>query len=187
MEMHGLEQLTARERRELEDIARHARDARVYRRAMAILHIDDGDHPEEVADALGCSQMSVYRYIRRYNEERSVAALEDRPRSGRPPVLASISDEEFDRIVRQSPLSLGYTAFTWTVALLRGHIERQYGLEVSDDTIRRRLHQQQYAWKRPRYVYIETDPLKGQKKGGSYARSLWRAMMQQSSSLMKRR
>ena len=187
MERHGLKQLTARERRELEETARHARDARVYRRAIAVLHIDSGDHPETVADALGVSQMSVYRWIARYNDERSADALEDRPRSGRPPVMASISDEEFDHLVAQSPLSLGYMAFTWTVPLLRGHIERTYGIELSDETVRRRLHRQEYRWKRPRYVYIETDPNKGQKKGGSYARSLWRAMMQQSSSPMKRR
>lgn len=187
MERHGLKHLTARERRKLEETSRQTKDARVYRRAMAILHIDDGDHPEAVADALGVSQMSVYRWINRYNAERSTAALEDRPRSGRPPVMASISDEEFDQIVAQSPLSLDYRAFAWTVPLLRGHIERTYKISLSDETVRRRLHRQEYRWKRPRYVYFETDPSKGQKKGESYARSLWRAMMQQSSSPMKRR
>lgn len=187
MERHGLKHLTARERRELEHTARHDRDARVYRRAMAILHIDDGDHPETVAEALGVSQMSVYRWIDRYNKEQPAAALRDRPRSGRPRKLASISDEEFDKLVATSPLSLDYMAYTWTVPLLRGHIERTYGITLSDETVRRRLHRQEYRWKRPRYVYIETDPHKGQKKGGSFARSLWRAMMQQSSSPMKRR
>jgi transposase len=187
MERHGLEQLTARERRELEDAARHERDARVYRRAIAILHINDGDHPETVADALGFSQQWVYRWIRRYNEKRSVDGLRDRPRSGRPSVLASISDEEFNRLVAQSPLSLDYMAFTWTAPLLRGHIERTFGIKLCDETVRRRLHRQEYRWKRPRYVYIETDPHKGQKKGESFAHSLWRAMMQQSSSPMKRR
>lgn len=187
MERHGLKQLTATERRELEETAHKTRDVRVYRRAMAILRIDDGEHPEAVADGLGVCQMSVYRWIARYNEERTTDALVDRPRSGRPAILGGISDEEFIKLVEQSPLSLGYSAFAWTVPLLRGHIEREYGLSVSEETIRRRLHRQDYRWKRPRYAYIETDPNKGQKKGGSYASSLWRAMMQQSSSSMRRR
>lgn len=187
MERHGLKQLTASERRKLEETAHDTRDVRVFRRTMAILRIDDGDHPEAVADGLGVSQMSVYRWIGRYNKERSADGLADRPRSGRPAALAAISEEEFDQLLGQSPLSLGYSACAWTVPLLRGHIERTYGIKVSEETIRRRLHRQEYRWKRPRYVYIETDPNKGQKKGDSYARSLWRAMMQQSSSSMRRR
>ena len=187
MERHGLKPLTARERRKLEETSRRTKDARLYRRTMAILRIDAGDHPEAVADALGVSQMSVYRWITRFNDERSVEALADRPRSGRPPLMAAISDEQFAALLQQSPLSLGYMAFTWTVPLLRGHIERTFGITLSDETVRRRLHRQEYRWKRPRYVYIETDPSKGQKKGESYAHSLWRAMTQQSSSAMKRR
>jgi transposase len=187
MERHGLKELTAHERRELETAVRIERDARVNKRALAILHIDYGDHPGDIADALATTQAWVYRWIARYNEAGSVEALRDKPRSGRPPQMAAISDVQFDRLVAQSPLSLGYMAFAWTVPLLRGHIERTFGIALSDETVRRRLHRQDYRWKRPRYVYIETDPHKGQKKGDSFARSLWRAMRQQSSSAMKRR
>jgi transposase len=187
MERHKLKQLTASERRELEDCRRHERDARVYRRALAILRIDDGDHPASIADALDVSQNWVYRWIGRYNATRSVDGLRDRPRSGRPPVLEQISDEQFEGIVEESPLAFGYTAFQWTVPLLRGYIEQEFDLHASDETVRRRLHRQAYRWKRPRYVYIETDPHKGQKKGGSFEPSYLLAMMRRSSSRMKRR
>jgi predicted DNA-binding transcriptional regulator AlpA len=107
MKRHGLQALTARERQELVDTARHTRDVRVYRRATAILRIEEVEHPLAVAEMLGVSQMSVYRRIARYNEERRPTALEDRPRSAPPPVMAPISDGEFDTLVMTSLLSLG--------------------------------------------------------------------------------
>jgi transposase len=144
MERHGVRHLTARERRKLEETSRTTKDVRVIRLSMAILHIDDGDHPEPVADVLGVSQMSNYRWIDRYNRDRSAESRWDRPRSRRPPLMATISDEQFDQLVEQSPLSLEYMAFAWTVPLLRGHIERSFGIRLSEETARRRPHRQDY-------------------------------------------
>ncbi|WP_237050022.1 winged helix-turn-helix domain-containing protein [Microvirga ossetica] len=41
------------------------------------------------------------------------------------------------------------------------------GLAVSPRTLRRRLHEAGYRWKRPRYVYVERAPHLAQKKGAS--------------------
>jgi hypothetical protein len=56
MERHCLKEKTARERRELETVVRKERDAGVNSRAVAILHIDDGDHREDVADTLAVTE-----------------------------------------------------------------------------------------------------------------------------------
>jgi transposase len=41
------------------------------------------------------------------------------------------------------------------------------GLAVSPRTLRRRLHEAGYRWKRPRYVYVARAPHLAQKKGAS--------------------
>ena len=41
------------------------------------------------------------------------------------------------------------------------------GIAVSPRTLRRRLHEAGYRWKRPRYVYVERAAHLPQKKGGS--------------------
>ena len=71
-------------------------------------------------------------------------------------------DEMIQALLSHSPDQLGYCATNWTTALMRRHISRWTGESFSDDTLRRRLHQLGYAWKRPRYL-LAPDPQKGQK------------------------
>jgi transposase len=63
----------------------------------------------------------------------------------------------------------GYRATTWTVPLLATHLRDPYGCLVSERTLRRRLQEQGWPWKRPRYVYQERDPHVTQKKGRLFA------------------
>jgi transposase len=170
METRKRIRLTAAERRELEKARACATNAHVFQRAHALLRLDEGDTPEMAADAVAKSISTIYRWINRFESERKVEALADRPRSGRPRILDALTDREFERILDQTPMSYGFRAYQWTVPLLREHLRRRYRIDVSDEPVRRRLHALNYRWKRPRYVYIETDPHKGQKKGGSFVR-----------------
>ncbi|WP_335645653.1 winged helix-turn-helix domain-containing protein [Microvirga ossetica] len=51
----------------------------------------------------------------------------------------------------------------WGVLLRHQHLATK-GLAVSPRTLRRRLHEAGYRWKRPRYVYVERAPHLAQKK-----------------------
>jgi transposase len=66
----------------------------------------------------------------------------------------------------RDPRRCGYQATSWTVPLL-AHDLAAKGLAVSPRTLRRRLHEAGYRWKRPRYVYVERAAHLAQKKGGS--------------------
>jgi putative transposase len=61
--------------------------ANEMRRAYMLLHSDDGKTDQSIADLLFCSEDSVRRTRIRYLNEGVVAALEDKPRSGREPAL----------------------------------------------------------------------------------------------------
>jgi transposase len=54
----------------------------------------------------------------------------------------------------RDPRRCGYQATSWTVPLL-AHDLAAKGLAVSPRTLRRRLHEAGYRWKRPRYVYVQ--------------------------------
>jgi transposase len=62
------------------------------------------------------------------------------------------------------PEDLGYTSTVWTVPLLRKHLKLTTGAIVSDDTLRRYLHEQGEHWKRPRYT-LDPDSYKAKKSG----------------------
>jgi Winged helix-turn helix len=65
----------------------------------------------------------------------------------------------------QDPRALGYRATAWTTPLLTTHLNRECGCPVSERTLRRRLQEGGWRWKRPRYVFSERDIAIGQKKG----------------------
>ena len=58
--------------------------ARVFKRATALLELDRGKTPREVAETLGVNYYSVTNWRDKYLEHGLAAAIEDAPRSGRP-------------------------------------------------------------------------------------------------------
>ncbi|WP_426750665.1 helix-turn-helix domain-containing protein [Myxococcus sp. Y35] len=160
--------LTAYDRRKLERALRQARDARHFRRLLAIKLIAEGKGPGEASHLAALSRPAVYFWLERYLTKRTPSALVDAPRSGRPRKAPRLTSERLRRVVRASPEKAGWASHGWTVPLLCTHLKRK-GFEVSARTLRRRLHEAGLAWKRPRYVYATAAPHPGQKKGALFA------------------
>src|SRR4051794_40311167 len=91
----ALVELRPKDRSLLEHLAGHLAQAAELRRVLALLWLDDGDDPREVADRLRVSRQTVYNWVQRFQsspdapwEER----LADRARGGRPPTAQGIID-----------------------------------------------------------------------------------------------
>ena len=153
------------DRRRLEHALSAAREARVYRRIEAVLYVAKGHAISEAARRVRAPRLSVRRWVKRYLDERDVSALIDQRRSGRPRVAGALTGPRLAEIFRLDPRGCGYLATTWTVPLLVRHLHEHDGLALGTDTLRRRLHEVGYRWKRPRYVYAERAAHVGQKKG----------------------
>lgn len=145
------------QRQRLEQQLKCAQDARVYRRALAILEVSRGQTISHVARSLGVSRQSIHHWIDSYCEVYDLAALEDDPRSGRPSLWTEDSKAVLRTLLDRSPDEFGYFAVNWTVPLLQEQLEHSTGRHFSDDTIRRGLQSLGYVWKRGRYV-LEPDP-----------------------------
>jgi transposase len=111
------------------------------------------------------SLQTVYNWLSRYLGRHQVAALEEAPRSGRPPIAKQITKARILRELRRNPLRLGYPTTVWTVELLAHRLSERYQCTISSDTLRRRMRQIGLRCKRPRYFYEEKDPHRAQKKG----------------------
>src|ERR1700709_596394 len=57
-------QLTPRQRNDISERRRHARDRRIYQRLSAVLWSDDGRTREEIADLVGVSTRQVGQWFR---------------------------------------------------------------------------------------------------------------------------
>lgn len=79
-------ELSSDELRSLKTILRRGTAAaRVQTRARILDLLHRKQHPESIAATLGLSTQTVFNIKRRYLEEDFDAALQDKPRSGKPP------------------------------------------------------------------------------------------------------
>jgi transposase len=160
--------LTPGQRDRIRGRLRAGPDPAQARRLLALLELDRGLSVGLVAELLGATRQTVYRWAARFAARPDPAALRDRPRPGRPgawtdDLRAALRDSLADR-----PDRLGYPGPNWTVGLLREHLGRQTGQWLSDDTVRRELDRLGYVWKRYRYV-LPPDPEREKKTRHSAA------------------
>lgn len=155
--------LTYWQRRHLERQLRSTRDARVYRRTLAVLGVAQGEPVASVARRLRVTPRAVYHWVATYGRDHAPDALADRDRSGRPRLLTPSDRERLCELLGHSPQEMGYFAAQWTVPLLRESLTRRTGRAFSDDTLRRELRRLRYTWKRSRYT-LDPDPEFGGKK-----------------------
>ena len=153
------------DRRRLESALSAAREARLRRRLEAVLLVAEGQTVSEAARRVRAARLSVRRWVERHLAGHDAAALADRPRRGRPRSAPWLTPRRLAAALARDPRRCGYRATTWTVPLLRHYLRRRHGIAVSARTLRRRLHEARYRWKRPRYIYAGRAAHLAQKKG----------------------
>jgi transposase len=158
--------LTRWQRLRLQRQLTEARDARVYRRTLAVLEASRGQPIACIARTLGVTRQSVYNWIEAYADAHDPRALLDEQRAGRPSLWTEELRALLRRLFEQSPDQLGYFAVNWSVPLLQEQLGHDTGQRLADDTIRRELDRLGYVWKRSRYV-LEPDPEREKKTAAS--------------------
>jgi transposase len=146
------------QRQALERAFHHTSDAAHCRRLLALLQIDQGEPIPEVARFLHIDRRTIYRWIARYTQSQNATSLKQQPGQGRPPEWNEELSELLESALAQPPVCLGYPANGWTASLLQAFLSFQIsGPMVSTRTIRRRLKELEYVWKRGRYQ-LPPDP-----------------------------
>jgi transposase len=164
--------LSSAGRRALEALVARPNDVRQYRRAQALLWLDEGERAVVVAQRLRVHRDTIYAWAARYRQrgrQRIPARLRDRARPGRPRQLAERVERVLVTVLETAPQAQGYRAAQWTTPLLRQYLRELHALAVSEVTVRRGLHRLGYRWKRPRYTLARRSPYWRQAKGGSNA------------------
>jgi transposase len=121
-----------------------------------VLLADRGYGAAQIAAIFECSEATVRQWLGRF-ESGGVAALRDRPRSGRPRKADAAAREQIRRSLEQPPSAAGYPFGGWSVVSLCGHLAERLGLVLSRATVRRVVVGLGYRWRRPKHVLPE-DP-----------------------------
>ena len=131
-------ELSAEERSELELVTRRGTvSARRMKRALALLAADDGDKDERIAEKARLHRTTVEEIRKRFVEEGLEAALSERPRPGKAPLLDGKQEAYLIALACSTPPD---GRAKWTMQLLA---DRVVALDIvpsiSDETVRRAL------------------------------------------------
>ena len=75
--------LTPWQRRRLRRQLAQTRDARLYRKTLAVLEFDHGRSAADIARMLGVTRQTVYDWVEAYTQDHDPASLQDQPGRGR--------------------------------------------------------------------------------------------------------
>jgi transposase len=120
-----------------------------------------GKTPTEIADFLMCSRSSVYRTVEAY---RSGTLGLDWDESGQlgPPVRTTVLlprlKRSIEAMLKKPPSVYGWCRTRWSCASLAAQLKLTHGVDASAETVRRWLHELDWAWKRAKPIARDDDP-----------------------------
>jgi transposase len=154
--MRFARQPTEQEYEELERMTQQEVGRVALRAQMILLSAREFTAPE-IADIQSTSDVSVYKWLDRFDDE-GPQGLYDRPRSGRPPKVDEETEQVIEETMSEPPTEEGYNFTCWTVPLLTEHLQQTLHKAFCAETIRNALHALGFRWRRPRWAVMREDP-----------------------------
>jgi transposase len=111
----------------------------------------------QTATTFGVDRTTLHRWLARY-DEHGEAGIRRRPVSGRPRKLRGFTAKRLKRIVLAPATKFGFETDLWTVGRLHAVLVDQLNVDVSEDTVWRRLREAGLTWQTPERQYFEADP-----------------------------
>ncbi len=142
--------VTAAEQKELSQLIRHDRDARIVRRAQMIRLSADGMTPPQIAAMWDVNDQTVRRTIQRFEAE-GIVGLRDKPRKGRPPKKTDHYVALLKEAVDANPRDMEYPFSCWTLGRLREHLARQTGIILHPNYLSRIMADNGIVYRRPKH------------------------------------
>jgi transposase len=149
--------LSRAERRRFVREAKKTKDVKYSQRMHALLGLALGLAVGVVASQACVRRQTIWLWVKLYLANRNERDLRPYESPGRPRKTTIDQDFQIVEAVESDPQEEGYAATCWTASLLRTHLGKS-GITISTRTLRRRLHEFGYRYKRPKYVIVVKDP-----------------------------
>jgi transposase len=118
---------------------------------MVLLAVERQLSPPEIAGLVFRSHDTVWRVLRRF-QEQGLDAVPRRHGGGPTPTLTPAAEDELLRVIDDDPHTHGIPSANWTTTSLATYLAQQTGIQVSLETIRLALHRRGYVCKRPTWT-----------------------------------
>lgn len=125
-------------------------------RVRAVRAVQDGMPRKAVATAYGIGRTTLYQWMQKHAADGQ-AGLERKAGSGRRRKLEELCEDELRALVLQGAQYYGYETDLWTVGRLRRVITEEHSIELSKNTVWRRLRDAGLTYQKPEREYYEID------------------------------
>jgi transposase len=126
-------------------------------RKRAVELVESGQRQADVARSLGATPTTIWKWMDAYRT-LGVDGLASRKATGRPPKL---EDEQVaalrQTIIDKQPCDVGLDVQLWTLAIIRQHVERAFGVALHASSISRLLAKLGITPQRPTRSAVERD------------------------------
>ena len=140
---------------------------RLRERLLALWWLSVGLPAVAVAAKLGRCRQTVAAFVERYNADGLRGLRQVGRGPGRRATLQPRHQRTLARWLRQGPRACGYGVNLWSCKLLAHHVAKQWRLPLSDESIRRVLHQMGARLLRPRHRLPTVSAWRRREKNGS--------------------
>ena len=138
----------------LNELAEKTKNAKEYERLRVLYAVSVGVTTNEITKIFCVDEDTVYSWIKKWREERNVS---DKPRSGRPPVFTEEEKKELKKLIDENdPGKRGMNASYWDTKELTRYFTKK-GICVSQETLRRTLHEMGAHYVKAEIHYSEAD------------------------------
>jgi putative transposase len=159
--MDGSIRLSAQERKALLNEVRRGTNAERRLRAHILVLLSDGVPWSTIVVVLFTSTSTINRWRRRFQTGGVSAVLEStRPLGRRWQWWITMV---LYWVTLKSPLDFRFYRSRWSCGTIVTLLREDHGVQVSRETVRRWLHDQDMVWRRPRPVLRPIDPQRAQK------------------------
>jgi transposase len=119
----------------LDAFMKHAKKARVFRRAQAVREVVAGETVKATSERFRLTNSALRKWVKRFARE-GTPGLVDRPRSGRPAKMTGAIETQLNRLVDQDPLEQGVIQSQWSCHQLATVLSQQSGVPIGRESVR---------------------------------------------------
>jgi transposase len=128
-----------------------------HRRQLAVQRSLEGFSADEIAEFLGISPRTVWRWLARFRDQGS-DGLKARPVPGRPPKLTVTQEKIALRWLRGSPIEHGFATELWTAPRLARLIDEEFAIQFNPRSLSAWLRDRGFTPQKPERVPRERNP-----------------------------
>ena len=142
--------LTKEQKTNLQNAIKESEDSHFRQRALMLLLMNDGKTYAQITEFIGCSYRSV-AYWCCHGDPDNLESLKDQRKQGKKRKVTPQYVEILMETIEKEPSEYGYEFGRWTAARLSEHLDKETGIKLSSEQVRRVLKEKKYVYHWAKY------------------------------------